>query len=130
MPWKHMDVACAECGKQVRSRPCEVVSHTPGKKGSRPVWVLRCPYCEGIFVHSKPLDEYRRLRGIGVPKEVVQDLRWSIIQPFINVAANPHTESALQSAIDEMKNQYDRRVNFIGKDGVFVDDVLYMKKPK
>ena len=67
MPWKHMDVACAECGKQVRSRPCEVVSHT---------------------------------------------------------------ESALQSAIDEMKNEYDCRVNFIGKDGVFVDDVLYMKKPK
>jgi hypothetical protein len=70
------------------------------------------------------------LRAIGVPKEVVQDLRWSIIQPFINVAANPHTESALQSAIGEMKNEYDRRVNFIGKDGVFVDDVLYMKKPK
>ena len=66
MPWKHMDVACAECGKQVRARPCAVVSHTPGKKGSRPAWVLRCPYCEAQFEHVKPLDEFRRLRAIGV----------------------------------------------------------------
>jgi hypothetical protein len=92
--------------------------------------VLRCPYCEAQFEHVKPLDEFRRLRAIGVPKEVVQDLRWSILWPFLDVAANPHTEIALQSAIDEMKKEYDRRVNFIGKDGVFVDDVLYMKKPK
>lgn len=128
--WRHIDVQCPECLKQSRHRPCEVLDYIPGRKGRRPVWILRCQYCGSVFPHISQPNLWRMLRARGVPREVVRDLQRSLWGHFISVIAQPHTEEEAKLAIDRLHTEREHRVQAIGKDVVFVDGILYRKDAK
>ena len=116
---------CPDCLRHSRHRPCEVVDHIPGRKGRRPVWVLRCQYCSSVFPYTSPPNFWRMLRTRGVPREVVRDLQRSLWQHIFSVTARPHTEEEVKVAIERL-NERVQRIGGL----VFVDGILYRKDAK
>ena len=125
--WKHMRVTCPECNRCSYNRSCQVVDHIPGGKGNRPIWILSCPYCHAVFQHISQPNLWRQLRYKGVPKEEVEALQRSLLTPLFDVLVRPHTEEERKGAFTGLKTEIEHKVQFLGKDGVFVGEVLYMK---
>lgn len=125
--WRHKSVKCPDCHKHSSNRHCEVIEHISGKRGRRPIWILKCQYCRKIFPYIEAPSIWRQLRARGVPKEVVGATQKAMLGNFLSVMSRPQTLEEREAAIQALKEDMEQSVQLIGKDSAFVNGVFYTR---